>query len=57
MTVIPASRLCPSDLAHLGNNVGPAIHRDREQLAAVARSLAVHEPDVDVDDQLASPRR
>ena len=41
MTIIPASMLQPSDLHHLGNNVMPAIRRDREQqLDPLRRSLA-----------------
>jgi len=54
MTVIPASRLCPSDLAHLGNNVGPTVRRDREHVAAVNRSLAIHDEQVEVDEQAAT---
>jgi hypothetical protein len=51
MSVLPASRLSPSDLALLGNNLRPGARRlrspecrgrreDRRELAAVNRSLA-----------------
>lgn len=42
MSVIPVSRLSPSDLALLGNNVGPAVEHDQCALSAVNRSLAGH---------------
>jgi len=51
MTIVPAIRLSPSDLIHLGNNVGPAVRRDREHCQAINRSLAIHEPDVDIDNE------
>ena len=40
MTVIPVSQLSASDLSLLGHNVKPAVERDRDELAAVERSLA-----------------
>ncbi len=41
MTIIPVSMLQPADLIRLGNNLMPAIRRDREQqLDPVHRSLA-----------------
>jgi hypothetical protein len=51
MSVLPVSRLSPSDLALLGNNLRPGARRlrdpecrgrreDRRELAAVNRSLA-----------------
>ncbi len=40
MSVIPASRLSSSDLMELGNNLLPAVVRDRSDLPAVNRSLA-----------------
>ena len=40
MTVIPVSQLSSSDLSLLGHNVTSAVERDREELAAVERSLA-----------------
>jgi len=55
MTVIPAVRLSPSDLACLGHNVGPAVRRDREELAAVNRSLAVHGEQLDPEEPAAKP--
>jgi len=51
MTIVPASRFCPSDLIHLGNNVGPTVRRDREHLAAIQRSLALHDEQVEIDEQ------
>ena len=46
MTVIPAAHLSPADMAHLGNNVGPTVRRDREQFAAINRSLAIHDEQI-----------
>ena len=40
MSVIPAFRLSSSDLMELGNNVLPAVVRDRTDLATINRSLA-----------------
>lgn len=62
MTVIPAVRLSPSDLAHLGHNVGPAVRRDRDELAAVNRSLAVHDEQIEAEEPVVKtadppPRR
>jgi len=40
MTVIPVAQLSVSDLHLLGHNVRPAVQRDRDELAAINRSLA-----------------
>lgn len=54
MTIVPASRLSPSDMLILGNNVRPAIRRTRTPLVdAVNRSLMAH--DEAVDDLTPSP--
>jgi hypothetical protein len=50
MTIVPAIRLSPSDLAHLGNNVGPAIRQDHQHFHAINRSLAIHDEQCDVDE-------
>ncbi len=42
MSIVPASYLSSSDLVELGNNVLPAVTRDRIDVAAVNRSLAPH---------------
>lgn len=55
MSVIPVSRLCASDLACLGHNVGPAVRRDREDLAAINRSLAVHGEWIEADEPAVKP--
>jgi hypothetical protein len=43
MSIIPASRLSPCDLALLGKGLGPSRRkpRRRRELAAVNRSLAI----------------
>ena len=46
MSIVPASCLSSSDLAELGNNVLPAVHREHRPLAAVNRSLATHQEQV-----------
>ncbi len=43
MTVIPLSMLAPSDVHLLGNNVLPRRRRSPLSLAAVNRSLAIHD--------------
>lgn len=52
MSIIPANRLSASDLHHLGNNLGPAVRHDRDELAAVNRSLAIHDDQLDPDELL-----
>jgi hypothetical protein len=46
MSIVPASALSTSDLRSLGNNVGPAVREDHEQLEAVNRSLNLHQEHV-----------
>jgi hypothetical protein len=47
MTIVPASRLSHADLCRLGNNVESVVRRDRSELAAINRSLAIHSEAVD----------
>lgn len=47
MSIIPAAALSSSDLRNLGNNVGPTIRQDQEHLAAVNRSLYLHQEHTD----------
>ena len=46
MTIVSVSRLSRSDLARLWNNLRPAPRKSRSGLAAVNRSLAVHDESV-----------
>jgi hypothetical protein len=47
MSIVSASSLSAADCRQLGNNVGPAISRDRVSVAAVNRSLGMHDEKVD----------
>jgi hypothetical protein len=47
MTIVPASRLSRADLCRLGNNVESVVLRDRSELAAINRSLSIHDEAVD----------
>ena len=47
MTIVPASRLSRADLCRLGNNVESVVRRDRSEVAAINRSLAIHSEAVD----------
>jgi hypothetical protein len=47
MSIVPASHLSGADLALLGNNIRPASRRESSELAAVNRSLAVHQDSVE----------
>jgi hypothetical protein len=46
MSIIPASRLTTTDLALLSNNLRPVLRKDRSELDAVNRSLAIHQESV-----------
>ena len=47
MTLVPASSLSRAEMHMLGNNVLSAVCEDRHSLAAMNRSLAVHDATVD----------
>ena len=47
MTLVPASCLSRAEMHMLGNNVVSAVREDRHHLAAVNRSLSIHDPAVD----------
>jgi len=47
MSIVPASALSSSELRSLGNNVAPAVRHDHEQIAAINRSLQVHDEHVE----------
>ena len=46
MSIIPASSLTATELLRLGNNLRPALRKDRRELLAINRSLAAHDAQV-----------
>ena len=46
MSIIPASHLTANELLRLGNNLRPALRKDRRELLAINRSLAAHDEQV-----------
>jgi len=49
MTIVPVQVLVPDDLPHLGDNLTAAIREDHEELAAINRSLELHDEEIDPD--------